>query len=266
MISTLTILFYCSAAGLMARHLAKGAQRLPHQKYLAILLSLSGLTAHLMVLSHTLITMHGINLSLSSAFSLIAWIIILTWHGLLLLQQAVEFLAILILPIAALAVFWAEYYPAVHVLTHLSAGLQAHIVLALLAYSLLSLAAVQAILLAIQDYYLHHHRPAGFIRAFPPLQTMEKILFKIIYAGFIILTLALLLGLGFIHDLMAQHLAHKTVLSTLAWVMFAILLLGHWKLGWRSQLAIYWTLGGLFTLLLAYFGSKFVLEILLQRV
>ena len=70
----------------------------------------------------------------------------------------------------------------------------------------------------------------------------------------------------FIHDLFAQHLVHKTVLSLLAWVIFAILLWGRWSRGWRGRKAIRWTLGGFFTLMLAYFGTKLVLELILHRV
>ena len=250
----------------MAFHLAQGVHRLPYQKYISVILSLCGLLLHLMILYHTIILANGINLSVFNALSLVAWMIILLWHLLLILRQPVEFLTIVILPIAALSILLATLYPTLHLLNHLPTGLQAHIVLALLAYSLLSLAAVQAILLAIHDHSLHHHRPAGFIRALPPLQTMEKILFDIILLRFIVLTLALALGIGFIQDLMAQHLAHKTILSFFAWLIFAILLSGHWQLGWRSKIAIYWTLGGIVTLILAYFGSKLVLELILQRV
>jgi ABC-type uncharacterized transport system permease subunit len=59
---------------------------------------------------------------------------------------------------------------------------------------------------------------------------------------------------------------HKTILSILAWILFAVLLWGRWKFGWRGQTAVRWTLGGFGFLILAYLGSKFVQEILLHRV
>ncbi len=139
-----------------------------------------------------------------------------------------------------------------------------HIILSMLAYAILFLAAAQAVLLAVQDHCLRQHRPNGFIRSLPPVQTMETVLFELITLGFILLSLALLLGLGNLQDMFAQQVAHKTILSTLAWMLFAGLLWGRWQLGWRGRTAIRWTLSGFGLLLLAYFGSKVVLELILS--
>jgi ABC-type uncharacterized transport system permease subunit len=95
--------------------------------------------------------------------------------------------------------------------------------------------------------------------------TMEALLFEMIGIGFVLLTLALLSGFAFLDNMFAQHLVHKTVLSVLAWMVFGGLLLGRRFRGWRGQKAIRWTLGGFLLLILAYFGSKFVLELVLQR-
>ena len=146
-----------------------------------------------------------------------------------------------------------------------SAGMEVHILTSILAYSLLNIAAVQAILLAIQDWQLHDHRSGRFIRSLPPLQTMESLLFQMIGAGLVLLTISLISGVMYIHDLFEQHLAHKTVLSVLAWIVFSVLLWGRYFHGWRGQTAIRWTLVGFVSLMLAYFGSKMVLEIILQR-
>jgi ABC-type uncharacterized transport system permease subunit len=100
----------------------------------------------------------------------------------------------------------------------------------------------------------------------PPLQTMEALLFQIIAVGELLLSVALLSGFVYLEDIFAQHLMHKTVLSIFAWLVFAVLLWGRWRLGWRGKLAIRWTLAGFVALMLAYFGSKFVLELVLQRV
>jgi len=94
---------------------------------------------------------------------------------------------------------------------------------------------------------------------------MEHFLFQLIAAGFALLTLALFTGLIFVQNLFAQHLVHKTVLSLLAWLVFAVLLWGRWRFGWRGRTAIRWTLGGFASLMLAYFGSKLVLELILGR-
>ena len=84
-------------------------------------------------------------------------------------------------------------------------------------------------------------------------------------SGFALLSAGLLTGIFFLEDIFAQHLVHKTVLSIVAWLVFGILLWGRWRFGWRGRTAIRWTLSGFVVLLLAYFGSKFVLELILQR-
>ena len=124
---------------------------------------------------------------------------------------------------------------------------------------------VQAALLAIQDRHLHNRQPGGFVRSLPPLQTMESLLFQMIAIGFTLLTLALITGSLYLDDIFARHLAHKTILSIAAWIIFATLLWGRYHYGWRGRKAIRWTLGGFFMLMLAYFGSKLVLELVLKR-
>lgn len=143
-------------------------------------------------------------------------------------------------------------------------GLRAHILLSLLAYGLLTLAAVQATMLAWQDRRLRQHGSAPAPQL-PALESMEAMLFELIAIGFLVLSLALGSGLMFTHDLFAQHLAHKTILSIAAWGIFAGLLWGRWRFGWRGRKALRGTLFGYGALLLAYFGSKFVLEVLLGR-
>ncbi|MBM4201226.1 MAG: phosphohydrolase, partial [Gammaproteobacteria bacterium] len=144
--------------------------------------------------------------------------------------------------------------------------LRAHIIVSILAYSFLNIAAIQAVLLALQDWSLRRHHLGRLNRALPPLQTMEAMLFQLIGAGLLLLTLSLLSGFLFLDDLFAQHLAHKTVLSIAAWIVFAVLMWGRVIHGWRGRTAIRWTLGGFLSLMLGYFGSKMVLELILHRV
>ncbi|WP_183948275.1 cytochrome C assembly family protein [Rehaibacterium terrae] len=143
--------------------------------------------------------------------------------------------------------------------------IQLHAFLALLAYAALALAALLAILLWLQEHALRQRRFTGLLRALPPLTQLETLLFRTIGAGFGLLTLALVSGVLFVEDLLAQHLAHKTVLSALAWLVFGGLLLGRWRYGWRGRRAVRLTLLAMCLLGLAFFGSKFVLEILLRR-
>jgi len=152
-----------------------------------------------------------------------------------------------------------------HFVLHPSPALSVHILLSLLAYSLMTIAALQALLLAYQNRQLHQHRPTGAVLALPPLQTMETLLFEVIAVGFALLTLALATGFVFVDNFVAQHVAHKTVFSLIAWLLYGTLLVGHFRLGWRGKVAIAWTLGGFSALMLAYWGTKFVLEVILAR-
>lgn len=143
--------------------------------------------------------------------------------------------------------------------------IQLHAFLALLAYAALALAALLSIMLWLQERALRKRRFTGLLRALPPLTQLETLLFRTIGAGFGLLTLALVSGVLFVEDLLAQHLAHKTALSALAWLVFGTLLLGRWRYGWRGRRATALTLAAMALLGLAFFGSKFVLEILLRH-
>lgn len=182
------------------------------------------------------------------------------------LTRPVEKLGVVIFPLAAVVEAIRFSVPDQTHLIHSSGpGMQLHIFASIAAYSLLNIAAVQALLLALQDRQLHQRRSNRFTRSLPPLQTMETLLFQMIATGFMLLTVSLISGVVFIDDLLAQHLAHKTLLSVLAWIVFAVLLWGRIRHGWRGQTAIRWTLGGFLSLMLAYFGTKLVLEIILQQ-
>ena len=229
--------------------------------YLLVLIAIA-VILHTVVLSGALFTPQGLDINFFNVSSLITWLV-----ALLLLLAAitmpVESLGIIVFPAAALALSF-EGTP--HLLDYKTAtGLVTHILFSILAYSLLSIAALQAGLLYVQDLLLHNQRPGGFIRALPPLETMETLLFRIIGLGFILLSAALITGGIYLEDMFAQHLVHKTVLSIVAWTVFAILLWGRWQFGWRGRTAIRWTISGFFILMLAYFGSKFVIELVLHR-
>jgi len=182
------------------------------------------------------------------------------------LSRPVDKLGVIIFPLnAALIAIKLAVPEQAHALKVLSWQMDLHILASMLAYSFLNIAALQALLLALQDWHLRSHHAKGVIRSLPPLQTMEKLLFQLIAAGFALLSLSLLSGFLFVENLFAQHLVHKTVLSILAWLVFGTLLVGRVRQGWRGQTAIRWTLGGFASLMLAYFGSKIVLEWILNR-
>jgi ABC-type uncharacterized transport system permease subunit len=140
-----------------------------------------------------------------------------------------------------------------------------HVIFALIGFSVLMIAALLAILLALQERALRMRQFDGIVQALPPLTLTEALMFQLIAAGFVLLTLTLLSGTLFVDNLFDQNLLNKTVLSIAAWVVFGALLFGRWRYGWRGRRAIRLTLAGMALLLLAYFGSLFVLEVILKR-
>ena len=205
----------------------------------------------------------GFDLSFFNVGALISWVISLIVL-LSSLRKPLENLLIGILPFTATIILVANFAPSTPQTMHLSGGLGWHIVLSILAYSVFCIAAVQAILLYLQDKHLKSHQTHGLIQALPPLQTMDALLFDMIWMGMILLSASFIIGWPFVDDLHGQHLVHKTVLSLAAWLVFALLLFGRHYLGWRGRVASRWTLVGTGFLVLAYFGSKFALEILLR--
>ena len=265
-ISTILAIACYLASGLFIsiRLFGTTQEKIPSRS-IGISLGLVGVLFHGLLIFQGILTGGGINLSFFGAFSLITWTILLLLM-LSSLTKPVENLGILLLPLAALAIVVEMHFPTVLLLAvDSSTALQIHVLISLLAYSLLAMASVQSILLAVQDHHLHHRHPGGFIRSLPPLQTMEALLFEMIALGYVLLTASLISGFAFLDDMFTQHLAHKTVLSIIAWLVFGMLLLGRFRFGWRGQKALVWTLVGFVVLMLAYFGSKFVIELILAN-
>jgi ABC-type uncharacterized transport system permease subunit len=261
----LAVLLYLLAALLAAVRLFRpGASEKISRA--AVLASGFGAAAlHALVLYFNLHTDQGINLAFFHAVSLAGWTI-----ALVILVSAftkpVENLAIFMFPFIAAAVLVAGFSESSMLFkAGASWELGLHVLTSLLAWSLFAIASVQALLLWVQDKHLHNRQPGGFIRTLPPLQTMESLLFEFIAIGQLLLTGSLVTGFLFLEDMFAQHLVHKTVLSLVAWTIFALLLWGRYRFGWRGKKALQWTIGGFLVLLLAYFGSKAVLELILHR-
>jgi len=211
--------------------------------------------------------LHGgsITLGVGEALSLFAWqSALLLWA--LCWREPLRALGIVIYPLAAGGALLLAFAPTPGEGSEvLDWKARTHIVLSLFSAGLLTIAAVNAIVLAAQDRLLHRHQLTEFSRALPPVQTMERVLFRLIAIGFVLLSLTLLSGLWFVHDWLAQHLAHKTILSITAWLIFGTLLWGRLRHGWRGKTAIRWALMGYAVLILAYFGSKLILEEILGR-
>ena len=265
-LSIVCITFYILAAAITLKHSKnpKG-ESCSTQKTMLLLPGLAAVLLHAFILfEYNLYGPHGLDLSVFNMLSLVSWI---TASFLILtaLRQPVECLTIVVFPFAAITLLLRITSDHHHDLNHLSSGLETHILLSIISYSILSIAAVQSLLLYIQDYHLHNKQPGGFISALPSLETMENLLFKMIGLGFLLLTISLGAGIPYLEDIQQQQLTHKIILSSIAWLVFAVLLWGRWKFGWRGQTAIRWTLGGFVLLMLAYFGSSLVLQVILQR-
>lgn len=259
---SLAILLYVASTYLLAGTLRPGTPPLSRQ---AMLVALIAAVLHAVTLYDGVLVPGGLDLGFFHALSLATWVIVALLL-LLALRAPVANLGLGLLPLAALALIAALVFggePTAPTVPTTSVPLEFHILVSIGAYAVLSLAAMQAILVGLQQRLLHQHQLGSALRALPPLSLMETLLFRMIGIGFVLLTVSLASGFLYLEDMFAQHLVHKTILSILAWVVFGTLLVGHRVAGWRGPTAVRFTLGGILLLVLAYFGSKFVLELIL---
>jgi len=264
-LTLLSIGFYLFTIYLLIKPVGTSSNKALHIPLLTMLVWATALSLHVIALTQGLLTSAGLDLSFFHALSLIAWLVATLLFA-TTLRQPLESLAIVLLPVVIVILLTGLLTPALHrQIVASNAGLQTHVLGSLLAFAILSLAAAQALILSYQDYHLRNHQLTSWVRHLPPLQHMENFLFQLIWLGFFLLSIALVSGWLFLDNVFAQHLLHKTILSILAWVIFAMLLVGRMLAGWRGRKAIRWTLGGFALLVLAYFGSKMVLEIILSK-
>ncbi|MEP7098122.1 MAG: cytochrome c biogenesis protein CcsA [Dokdonella sp.] len=258
-LALLAIMLYLVATGILMRPLL---DRGHSPALLATGAAVIAVLAHIGVL----LGMHrgALDLHFYAALSLVACgVAALTL--LVNLSRPVAALGLIVFPLAALLLGIDVFVAPPTTPEVIDWQIKLHVTVALLAFSVLSIAAVFAILLAIQERALRHRQFGVWLRAMPPLTLTETLLFRLIAAGFVLLTLTLLSGILFVDNLFGQHLVHKTALSIVAWLVFGTLLWGRWRHGWRGSRAVNLTLTGMAILLLAFFGSKFVLEVILHR-
>ena len=221
------------------------------------------LLLHIFALHFPLILGKAMALNFFTLASYVMWFISLILF-ITTFKRRIESLAIFILPYTILSIILSILLSTnAGNFIQMKSGLGLHVLLSLLAYSLLLLASFQALLLSYQDMRLHAHQISGLMRALPSLEDMEHLLFRFITIGVVLLTFSLISGFIYLDDLFAQRVAHKTILSLVAWVVFTILLFGRWKYGWRGRKAVRWNLAGFIILMLAFFGSKFIQEFIL---
>lgn len=260
--TVLAVVSYMTAFWYLFMHLM--AKRSPSILLFSVLLAL-GIELHALVLYHDMITPAGIYydvfnmLSFTSALMLLLSLAFSCYRPVLALN-------LLGIPVAVAGLLIGFIFTVPNqVIEQHSLGLDVHIILSLSAYAVLLMATIHAILLWLQNRELKKKQKRLWVNLLPSVQAMESLLFDFIVIGFVTLTSALTVGFLTVENFLGQHLAHKTFFSLLSWLVYGVLLWGHFKLGWRGQKAIRFTLIGFALLALGFIGSKFVLEMILGR-
>ena len=259
-------IIYFVVAGDHWRNVAQGKPlKEKNLKTHSVLIAIA-LVIHAVLLNQSIFS-SGLNLGLSNALSAIFWLTVLI-YWLTDAKHRLHSLQAFVLPPAAVAVLIQYGFPESHVLPYAQEPLfKAHLVIAMLAYSLFTFAALHALLMATAERNLHQKTSLLKLPDFPPIIAMETLLFRVIAIGFVLLTFTLISGMLFSEQIFHQAMKfnHKNIFTILSWLIFGSLLLGRQINGWRGKTAIGWTLAGFVLLLLAYVGSKFVLEVILHR-
>jgi ABC-type uncharacterized transport system permease subunit len=259
------ILLYVAVAALYAASLWLRPPRVPPATPMAIVAL--ALVVHAVTIVRAVFTPDGIDLSFPQALSLVAWltVVVAVMSGLLAKLPAV---GNVILPVAALCALFPLAGGPPHRFAYAGESWAAvHIAVALVGYALFTVAALQALLLAGLEKRLHSGVTRPESDGTVPLLTLERFMFRLVGAGFVLLTLTIASGLVFSEEVFGKPVTftHKNLFSVLGWITFAILLFGRWRYGWRGRPALYWILAGTALLVLGYLGSKFVSQVLLGR-
>lgn len=220
---------------------------------------------HAAFIGITLINGDKIDLSIFKSFSLSVLLISFVLF-VLCFRQKLSTLGLFVLPFAITSVLLdllMSKSDGGAIISIADTGLQVHVISSFLAYTFLNLAAILAAAIYMQDYRLKTSSSAGFLSALLPLTALESFLFSLLTTGVLLLTMSIASGWLYHEDLLAQHLVHKTVLSSAAWVFFVSVLAGKVLFGWRGKMVWKVILIGVTALILSYFGSKFVLELVL---
>lgn len=226
------------------------------------------LLAHGVALRQELFPDGSMRFGFSVAVSMMVWLAVL-FYWIETLYTRLDGLQTLAMPAAAAGSLLPLLFPSQHELANAgSLAFRAHFIVAMLAYSLFTLAALHALLMAVAEKQLHSAKLTRAFASLPPLLTMESLLFRLIGIAFALLTLTLISGVAFSESLFGKafRFDHKTVFAITSWLLFGVLLVGRHAWGWRGRVALRWTLAGFIALLFAYVGSRFVLEVLLHRV
>lgn len=241
-------------------------RKAPAKQFFSILIGATAAFSQLAITIEKITANEQLNLSFFNSASLTACLVVLCiilWS----MRKPLQASLLAIYPISAFTVIaLITFDNSTLSYTPIDSGIFIHIVLSILAYSVFSIATIQAVLVYLQNRNLkkRNHTHTVLMRNLPPLMTMENLLFEMLWCGTFILVAAIFAGILFIDDIFAQHLAHKSFFSIVALGVFSTLLIGRVKYGWRGITASKFTLWGSGLLMLAFFGSKFVLEWLIQ--
>jgi ABC-type uncharacterized transport system permease subunit len=183
----------------------------------------------------------------------------------IVIARPMQTLLIAIFPLAAISLLVATLTPeTARPMTETPRGLLLHISTSIIAYALFGLGMLQGLLVLQQSRLLRQHKTRGLIRRLPPLDATEQLMFELILSGTVILSVSIVAGIYYVQDLFAQHLIHKTVLTVIAWIVYAILTVGHIRHGWRVNTAVMLCGSGFALLTVGFYGSKLVLELVLS--
>jgi ABC-type uncharacterized transport system permease subunit len=226
---------------------------------------LAPLAAHGALLYADMFGRAELRFGFAQALSVMLWLAVaICWLENLLYR--VEMLYPMALGVAALCAPLPAFFPGRLTPNATPLEFKLHLVAGMLAYSLFALAMLHAVLIARVERQLHSH-PAQLHRGLPPLLSLETLVFRLTGAAFLVLTLTFAVGVAYSESIFgrAMRFDHKTVFIFLSWAIFGALLAGRWRYGWRGRTAFRWTLAGFLMLMLAYPGSRFVLEVILGR-
>jgi ABC-type uncharacterized transport system permease subunit len=235
---------------------------------LETLLAPIALVLHAMLLYQKVLTPEGMDLGVANAISLLIWLALLIYWVASLVYDGMSGILGMLAPVALIALLLQAAIPTHHYVGYAGTPIfTLHFGIAMLAYSLFIVATVHALLMLALEKWLHRGVLPPFLRTLPPLLEMEALLFRILLAAFVLLTLTVVSGLFFSEQMFGRPLtfSHKTLFGIVSWLIFGALLAGHYFRGWRGKTAVRWTLAGFTALLLAYIGSKVVLELILKR-
>lgn len=255
-VNILTVLLYTGAA-LMQYRALNGTVRQARSSLFGF--GFLAVTAHALMLYHWIDVGGGQNLSPLNLFSLVSWLVA-TLLMIFALSKPLENLSVFIFPLAAFSILLVMVLPTSHVVdTGRDPKQLVHILLSVLSFSVLVMAAVQALLVAIQQHRLRFKQGSGLWHKLPALETMEAMLFQLISLGFVLLTILLATSFTFYHALLWQGFWQKSLFACAAWLTFATLLTGRRIFGWHGKKAIYCTLGGIALLFLTYISSTVII-------